>query len=142
VLPLNGNASVRAKTSRYRLYCAALDINALTEFLDSLCTGYQQDRLQIRDAIAGTCDWIWRHPHCRSFREGVSSHILHITGKPGCVLAKYIFNRLGSPIGAPGAGDSKPLYHFCDKRKRPGETASIILQNMIHQLLSWTPSLS
>ncbi|KAI9760618.1 MAG: hypothetical protein M1840_002375 [Geoglossum simile] len=36
---------------------------------------------------------------------------------------------------------TKTLYHFCDKRKRPDEAASHILRSLIHQLLSWRPSL-
>ncbi|KAI9760620.1 MAG: hypothetical protein M1840_002377 [Geoglossum simile] len=62
------------------------------QFLDWLCNGYQQDRVQIRDPALETCEWIWRHPQYIAFTSP-GSHILQISGKAGCgksVLAKYV----------------------------------------------------
>ncbi|OCK73077.1 hypothetical protein K432DRAFT_18093, partial [Lepidopterella palustris CBS 459.81] len=124
----------------------AVDEIKRDQFLESLCTpDYQQDRLQIKDASATTCEWIWDHTEYRSCRESTESSILHISGKAGSgksVLAKCVWKRLSKELAdSPGNNQFALLYYICDNRTRPNETASSILRGLIHQFLLQRPSL-
>jgi Cdc6-like AAA superfamily ATPase len=123
-----------------------LTINGWAEFLGSLCTpDYQQDRLQIKDASATTCEWIWNHKEYLPYRASARSSILHILGKAGSgksVLAKHIWKRLSKELGELSPNNSCALlYYCCDKRTRPDEAASSLLRALIHQFLLQRQSL-
>lgn len=103
---------------------------------------YNQDYSEIIDANA-TCEWISEDPVYRAWKQEASSQILHVVGKPGqgkTVLAKYITRRLSDEGSIKGI-HSRALYYFCNSRKHAQETASSILQAMIHQILEDIPSL-
>jgi ankyrin repeat protein len=120
--------------------------NVRIGFLESLCTpDYQQDRLQIKDASAATCEWIWGNREYFSYRDSAESSILLILGKAGSgksVLAKHVWKRLSKELAdSPGGDYSALLYYCCDRRTRPGETASSTLRALIHQFILQRPSL-
>ncbi|RPB01862.1 hypothetical protein L873DRAFT_1788167 [Choiromyces venosus 120613-1] len=107
-------------------------------FLKSIGTpDYEDDRLSVKTASESTCQWIFTNEHYKDWKSTPHSSILHISGGPGTgksVLAGHVLHTLLADDDNP---DSKTivLYHLCNNRKRPEESATLILKAFIYQFL-------
>jgi len=109
--------------------------DARIEFLKMLKTPlYDEDRIGVRNATGATGEWIWMTPEFTGWRDAGDSCTFHLQGKPASgksVLAKKVLQELLR------TADIEPstaiLYHFCNNRRRPEESASNFLKSFLYQ---------
>lgn len=122
-------------------------IGHLQAFLDSLSVpDIEDDRENVADADANTCRWIHDHPAYSTWYQSSESCTLHLAGKMGSgksVLTKEVLKSISRDVTTSPTPDDKiaVLFYFCSRVKRPGETASALLEALIYQFLERRRSL-
>ncbi|KAF8243652.1 hypothetical protein K440DRAFT_38350 [Wilcoxina mikolae CBS 423.85] len=123
----NATTVTRLKEAINDTYC--------DKFLKALKTPlYDEDRIGVKNATGATCEWIWKNPEFGQWRDAEDSRTFHLQGKPASgksVLAKKVLQELSK------IADVEPstaiLYHFCNNRRRPEESASNFLKSFLYQ---------
>lgn len=87
--------------------------------------------------VAGTCQWVLKHPEYDAWATENQVTMLWITGHPGCgktILSSYLTEQLGSQ-GLSASRDPLVCFFFCNDTIENQRDAKAVLRSLIFQIL-------